>query len=181
MYEMTRDQLATWQTFASTHPGAVNRIKAEAPDVQRAIATGSIPRADWDATARCWVRHTSSAPDGLPADVADDLPDSTCDAPVPAGLAEDLSGDAAEPCFLEPGHCRWTRHTNAYVSWPAGPDAPVSQVELILALLDGLSAEDVALIRPLLRLEEMARPDALDHELLAGALASLNGLFGTMG
>lgn len=178
---MTRDQLATWQTFASTHPGAVNRIKAEAPDVQRAIATGSIPRADWDATARCWVRHASSAPDDLPADVADDLPDSTCDAPVPAGLAEDLSGDAAEPCFLEPGHDRWTKqHSNAYVSWPAGPDAPVSRVELILALLDGLSADDVALIRPLLRLEETARPDALDSELLAGALTAFNTLFSAL-
>ncbi|MFJ7785742.1 hypothetical protein ACIQY8_24170 [Streptomyces albidoflavus] len=104
----------------------------------------------------------------------------TCDASVPAVLAKDLSGDAAEPCLLEAGHDRWTPHNNAYVSWPAGPDAPVSRVELILALLDGLSADDVALIRPLLRLEEMARPDAPDHELLAGALTSLNGLFGAL-
>ncbi|WP_434795177.1 hypothetical protein WN979_14430 [Streptomyces albidoflavus] len=170
---MTPAQLATWRAFASTHPGAVNRIKAEAPEVRRDIAMGRIPRSDWDATARCWVRFVSSAPD--------DLPDSTCDAPVPAGLAKDLSGDALEPCFLEPGHDRFTPHDNAYVSWPASQYAPVARTELILALLDGLSADDVALIRPLLRLEEMARPDALDHELLAGALASLNGLFGAMG
>lgn len=43
----------------------------------------------------------------------------TCDAPVPADLAEGLGGDAAEPCFLDPGHDRWSNHTNAYVTRPA--------------------------------------------------------------
>ncbi|MGW6541903.1 hypothetical protein ACWGBH_03455 [Streptomyces massasporeus] len=105
------------------------------------------------------------------------MSEHTCDAPVPADLAAGLSGDALEPCLMEPGHDRWTPHNNVYVTWPAQPQATVSRVELILALFDGLSAEDVDLIRPLLRLAEMAQPSAPDAELLADALASLDALF----
>lgn len=105
------------------------------------------------------------------------MSECTCDARVPAELAAGLGGDALEPCLLDHGHDRWTPHNNAYVSWPAVPEATVSRVELILALVDGLSAADVDLIRPFLRLAELAQPTAPDAELLAEALSSLDAVF----
>ncbi|MCX4832840.1 hypothetical protein OG746_29325 [Streptomyces sp. NBC_01016] len=131
-----------------------------------------------------------SLPCVLPADHWDDhrnaagttwanLSEETCDAAVPEDLAAGLSGDAAEGCLLPVGHARWTPHNNAYVSWPARSKR-VPRTELILALMDSLSVDDLALLRPFLRLAEMARPDAPDAELLAVALASLDGMFGAL-
>lgn len=108
------------------------------------------------------------------------MAEHTCDARVPADLAAGLEGDAAEPCLLDRGHDRWTAHGNAYVSWPSRPEAAVSRVELILALADNLTAEDVDLIRPFLRLAELARPTAPDAVLLADALESLDAVFDTI-
>lgn len=105
------------------------------------------------------------------------MSEHTCDAPVPADLAAGLSGDAAEPCLLDHGHDRFTPHNNAYVTWPAASESTVSRVELILALVDGLSTEDVGLVRPFLSLAEMTQPSATDAELLADALSSLDALF----
>ncbi|NGO76174.1 hypothetical protein G6045_10915 [Streptomyces sp. YC504] len=104
-------------------------------------------------------------------------PDQPCGAPVPAGLAEGLCGDALEPCLMESGHSRWTPHNNAYVFWPADP-APPSRVEPILAMLGSLSADEGALIGPFLRQAEMACPDAPDVTLLAEALTAIDDLFG---
>lgn len=111
------------------------------------------------------------------------MSEHTCDASVPAGLTEGLGGDALEPCLMEPGHDRFTPHTNAYVTWPAERPTvrpTVPRTDLLLALLDGLSAEDVELVRPLLRLAELASPEASDAELLADALVSLDGLFASL-
>ncbi|MFI6661966.1 hypothetical protein ACIBL8_41380 [Streptomyces sp. NPDC050523] len=51
------------------------------------------------------------------------------------------------------------------------------RTDLILALADGLTAEDVNVVRPFLRLAELARPDAPDAELLADALVSLDAVW----
>ncbi|MGI5134610.1 hypothetical protein [Streptomyces sp. CA-106110] len=51
------------------------------------------------------------------------------------------------------------------------------RTDLILGLLDGLGDEDADLLRDLLRLAELARPEARDEELLADALVSLDALF----
>ncbi|MGI5516935.1 hypothetical protein [Streptomyces sp. CA-106131] len=51
------------------------------------------------------------------------------------------------------------------------------RTDLILGLLDGLGDEDADLLRGLLRLAELARPEARDEELLADALVSLDALF----
>ncbi|MGI5141817.1 MULTISPECIES: hypothetical protein [unclassified Streptomyces] len=64
------------------------------------------------------------------------MTERTCDAHVPAGLAQNLTGDAAEPCFLVPGHDQWTDHTNAHVTWPrrAGRAALATEaVEVVAA------------------------------------------------
>jgi hypothetical protein len=133
----------------------------------------------------------NSLPCALPADHLEDhrnaagkawpnLSEATCDAEVPAGLAAGLGGDALEPCFLEPGHDRWTSHSNAYVTWEPQRRYDVPRTELILALCDDLSVECVELLRPMLRLAELAHPEATDAELLADALASLDGLFGAL-
>ncbi|WP_411150208.1 hypothetical protein [Streptomyces sp. A30] len=103
------------------------------------------------------------------------MTEHTCDAPLPADLASGLAGDAAEPCLMEPGHDEFTDHTNAYVSWPTTRLIP--RADLILSLMDSLSADDVELIRPFLRMAELAMPDAPDAELLTDALASLDALF----
>ncbi|MGW4541338.1 hypothetical protein ACWEOP_26155 [Streptomyces chartreusis] len=52
-----------------------------------------------------------------------------------------------------------------------------ARTDLILALADNLSAEDVQLVRPFLRLAELATPTATDAELLADAWESLESLF----
>lgn len=111
------------------------------------------------------------------------MTEHTCDASVPADLAAGLSGDAAEPCFLEPGHDQWSDHNNAYVTWPAQrrqARPAVSRADLILSLMDRLSADDAELLRTLLHLAELARPDATDVELLEDALVSLDGLFASV-
>lgn len=119
-----------------------------------------------------WEDHRNAAGKTWP-----NLSEATCHAPVPTDLTEGRSGDAAEPCFLAHGHDRWTDHANAYVTWRAERHRAVGRTELILALCDDLSAECVELLRPLLRLAELASPEATDAELLAEALVSLDGLF----
>jgi hypothetical protein len=108
-----------------------------------------------------------------------EFPEDVCGAPVPAELAEGRTGDAIEPCFLASGHDRWTRHANAYVTWEL-KRPHTARTELLLALCDDLSAECVELLRPLLRLAELAYPEGTDSDLLADALASLEGLFSAL-
>jgi hypothetical protein len=111
--------------------------------------------------------------------LSDSVSEDTCDAPAPADLVTEDSGDAGEPCFLPPQHVG--RCTNGMRVWGAAEPEPVPRTELILALLSDLSAGDVEVIRPFLRSAEWQRPDAPDCELMAEALAKLDACWGAAG
>ncbi|GAA3797190.1 hypothetical protein [Streptomyces chiangmaiensis] len=102
----------------------------------------------------------------------EDLNVCGAEALVPADHSADTLGELAADCCLVPGHAG--DHFNGMARWAA---EEASRADLILGLMEGLCTEDAELLRSMLRLAELARPEADDVQLLEDALVSLDGLF----
>jgi hypothetical protein len=68
------------------------------------------------------------------------MTERTCDAHVPAGLAQNLSGDGLEGCLRDSGHEAYADHHNGYAAWPVRQaELPAAHVDLD-ALFSALEA-----------------------------------------